>query len=341
MRRSRKRKKQRKIIILSMICLLCIMTAGYAAFQTNLNINAKGNIVSKGITSSELKNNVVTSGDGLYKDTTEDGRYIYRGADPNNYITFNDETWRIISVESDGTLKIIRNESIGNMAWDEKGTRDSSTSTYCTYAATNGCNAWAATNNLLGSPSVFTLYNPNGNSSKDTTIYSGSVTKDASLNAYLNTTYLGTIKESSKYITNHNFNVGTPGNYNDTEDIATDIRQEALYKWRGKIGLINVTDILKTTTNVTCTSLKAGFNSNTTRYCNTNNWMWITSGFEWTLSPYVYSDNDRVWRVGGGGYVGNSAGTDSVNNVVRPVLYLTSDIQLDGEGTQSNPYTIK
>ena len=44
MRRSRKRKKQRKIIILSMICLLCMMTAGYAAFQTNLNISAKGNI---------------------------------------------------------------------------------------------------------------------------------------------------------------------------------------------------------------------------------------------------------------------------------------------------------
>ena len=44
MRRIRKKKKQRKIIILSMICLLCIMTAGYAAFQTNLNISAKGNI---------------------------------------------------------------------------------------------------------------------------------------------------------------------------------------------------------------------------------------------------------------------------------------------------------
>lgn len=30
--------------MLSMICLLCIMTSGYAAFQTNLNISAKGNI---------------------------------------------------------------------------------------------------------------------------------------------------------------------------------------------------------------------------------------------------------------------------------------------------------
>ena len=62
-----------------------------------------------------------TSGDGLYADEYETGRYIYKGANPSNYITFNDETWRIMSVENDGTLKIIRNESIGNRAWDTTG----------------------------------------------------------------------------------------------------------------------------------------------------------------------------------------------------------------------------
>ena len=35
---------------------------------------------------------IVTSGDGLYKDEYEDGKYTYKGANPNNYITFNDET---------------------------------------------------------------------------------------------------------------------------------------------------------------------------------------------------------------------------------------------------------
>ena len=42
--RRRKRRKQRKIIILSSLTLLFIMTVGYAAFQTNINITAKGNI---------------------------------------------------------------------------------------------------------------------------------------------------------------------------------------------------------------------------------------------------------------------------------------------------------
>ena len=47
--------------------------------------------------------------------------YRYIGANPNNYVKFNDELWRIIGVfdTDDGTgkvekrLKIIRNESIG------------------------------------------------------------------------------------------------------------------------------------------------------------------------------------------------------------------------------------
>lgn len=63
------------------------------------------------------KVDVVTSGDGLYKDEYE-CRYIYRGAQPNNYIVFNNQLWRIISVECDGTIKIVSTETLGKMAWD-------------------------------------------------------------------------------------------------------------------------------------------------------------------------------------------------------------------------------
>ena len=66
------------------------------------------------------KVDIVTSGDGLYKDEYEDGKYTYKGANPNNYVTFNNEqaSWRIVSINSDGTIKIMRSESIGNRAWD-------------------------------------------------------------------------------------------------------------------------------------------------------------------------------------------------------------------------------
>ena len=64
---------------------------------------------------------IVTSGDGLYQDEYENCRYLYKGANPNNYITFNDELagWRIISVECDGTIKIMKTDSIGNLRWDD------------------------------------------------------------------------------------------------------------------------------------------------------------------------------------------------------------------------------
>ena len=66
-------------------------------------------------------------------------RYFFTGANPNNYITFNDETagWRIISVECDGTIKIIKNNSIGNMAWDTNNGQNWSTSTLNLYLNNN------------------------------------------------------------------------------------------------------------------------------------------------------------------------------------------------------------
>ena len=82
---------------------------------------------------------IVTSGDGLYEDEYEDGKYTYKGANPNNYVTFNNEKagWRIISINSDGTIKIMRNEDINtsdNLAWDSsnsnKWNRPASLNTY-------------------------------------------------------------------------------------------------------------------------------------------------------------------------------------------------------------------
>ena len=77
---------------------------------------------------------IVSSGDGLYEDTYEEGRYIYKGKNVNNYITFNNETWRIISIEKNETIKIMREASIGEMAWDSSNSdnwiRPASLNTY-------------------------------------------------------------------------------------------------------------------------------------------------------------------------------------------------------------------
>lgn len=100
------------MIIISSLCLLLCLCVGYAAFNTQISLKAKGNIKeSKNCEFGGLKVKTVTEGDGLYFDTYEEGKCTYKGTNPNNYIMFNNELWRIISTEEDGTIKIIRNGS--------------------------------------------------------------------------------------------------------------------------------------------------------------------------------------------------------------------------------------
>ena len=92
---------------------------------------------------------IVTSGDGLYEDEYEDGRYFYKGGNPNNYVTFNNEQagWRIISIEPDGTIKIMKDASIEDIAWDTSNSnnwaRPSSLNTYLNSTYYNGLNSTA------------------------------------------------------------------------------------------------------------------------------------------------------------------------------------------------------
>ena len=92
---------------------------------------------------------IVTSGDGLYEDEYEDGRYFYKGGNPNNYVTFNNEQagWRIVSIEPDGTIKIMRINSIGSQAWDSSNSnnwaRSASLNTYLNETYYNGLNSIA------------------------------------------------------------------------------------------------------------------------------------------------------------------------------------------------------
>ena len=92
---------------------------------------------------------IVDDGDGLYKDEYEDGRYFYKGGNPNNYVTFNNEQagWRIVSIEPDGTIKIMRTASIGNQAWDSSNSnnwaRPASLNTYLNGTYYNSLNSTA------------------------------------------------------------------------------------------------------------------------------------------------------------------------------------------------------
>src|SRR5699024_4171853 len=71
-----------------------------------------------------------------------DGNVRYMGANPNNYVSFNNELWRIIGVfdvksskngESEKRLKIIRDGSIGKYAWASNRRNNWATASLNTY----------------------------------------------------------------------------------------------------------------------------------------------------------------------------------------------------------------
>ena len=170
----------------------------------------------------------VTYGDGLYKDEYEDERYLYKGANPNNYIKFeNGEIWRIIAKESDGTYKVVKNTLLADQTFDNPGFRISG---YCSQGAapTYGCNAWAEIN-----------YFNNGT-------YSGIVDKKSKLNTYLNGEYYSNLDFSiQKYITLHQWNIGTIS----SDNVKNILAEEKLYNWSGNIGIVTVSEFLMANSN--------------------------------------------------------------------------------------------
>lgn len=64
------------------------------------------------------QSNIVESGDGLYK--TEDG-YVFRGEYVNNYVTFADSTWRIISIDNNGNIRMVKDNYLeDDYSWDDR-----------------------------------------------------------------------------------------------------------------------------------------------------------------------------------------------------------------------------
>ena len=313
--RREKRKRQKQTILISTVCLLFVMVVGYAAFSTNLSITDKGNIREKTYTPEQLKSEFCNteSGDGLYVDIYEDGKCTYKGANPNNYITFNNETWRIVSIDADNTIKIMRNESIGQMAWD--------TSDSCPVAY----NAIKKENNLIIVDNVIFLAGD---------IYNGCNNWNyASLKTYLNENYYNELLENKNSVIAHDWKIGSI--WQENNDLSNQISDENKSLWNGKIGLITASEYLRANTNTEqCGNLSIN-NANRT-ICLTTNWMYSSLN-KWTIS--IPSSTQGVSNcIEESNFIWNLAVRSFAD--VYPSLYLSSDVVLSGSGTETDPYVI-
>ena len=266
--------------------------------------------------------------------------YRYIGANPNNYVKFNDELWRIIGVfdTDDGTgkvekrLKIIRNESIGNYSWDYN-------------SAGNYINEWstAQLNNLLNSGAYY---------NRTTGIYyNGS--KTASNVDFTNN---GLTEKAKAMIGNAKWYLGGTANYDSSSnglasnwykyERGTSVYSGRSTSWTGKVGLMYPSDYGYATsggatTNRTSCLAKELYNwdSDTVRDCKNNDWMYNSSNSQWTISPLAdYSGG--VFFVGTAGCVGSNHAFNDY--AARPVVHLKSTIKvISGSGTKESPYILE
>ena len=278
-------------------------------------------------------------GEGLKIDNTPDQNIRYYGSNPNNYVSFNNELWRIIGVFGNN-VKLVRSEKLGDLSWD---------SSESSINSGWGVNEWSQSDlkNYLN-----TMY------------YGGtSVTCYNAKNKKEVTCPTNTLDETSKSLIDyHTWNTGAP-NYNELYNSTTQSYDTVeFYKaergtvngkictsgtycndtvtrkteWTGYIGLPYVTDWAYASGEDDCNTK---IDRSSPYKCKNNNWMQRSSA--WYLSPSAYPDNaNYVWDVSGVGFTGLSFAANPRS--AFPTIYLKSNILIEsGKGTSDNPYILK
>jgi type IV pilus assembly protein PilA len=263
---------------------------------------------------------------GLIEDDYGDLRY--QGSDPDNYVTFNDETWRIVglfNVDGEHKIKLVRKDSIGKFSWDSSASNVNSG---------YGVNQWGPSGTYEGADLMRELngdyldltltantmwYNGQRNAKTETFNYTQRLNDESQSLIADATWYLGQSTNSQITVAVcYTDERGTIHTSNPTDGI---IRTDT---WVGKVGLIYTSDFGYASGNIEC---KNNISSTT---CD-DNWM---ASYGWTLSSLSIF-NDSVKRASSS-FIGNDA--TSTKNNVHPSVYLISGIQMKGSGTTADPY---
>ena len=268
--------------------------------------------------SSKITATIVTQGnEGVVNEG--DVGYRYEGTNPDNYVWFNNELWRIIGLiptkTSSGTenlVKIIRKESIGGLAYDAK--------------SSGYTGAW-------GSNTLYTLLNNYFYGKQDGTDTAYCYGYQATAKAKCDYTSIG-INTSDYYgsmVKNVYWNTGASG-YDVTASAAY-TAETSKQTVPGYIGLMSASDYGYASSGSHTTSMYS-YNDATHTL---GNWLY-GNGYEWTSIQHS-SDAPCALSVYSSGYVISYVAYFGYS--VRPVLYLDSSVYVvNGSGTESDPYIL-
>ncbi len=343
----------KKIIIIITTIILILIISSIIIFSNNdKETLAVGSTLADTVI-SQNKGTTWSSGDsGVYY--TNDHEYRYIGANVNNYVSFNNDMYRIIGVFDDyshgvtgqNLVKLIRSRLLGGFSWGAYNSSNTS-GTYSSYKNdwTGNTTGVKANLNVLLNEYFYNKTNTSntyGNCSNWTYYYSNTNyrTNDCSdivgyglpsnIRNYIEpnaTWYL--YGYSGTNLSKQNFYLCERGDYSGCTSANSGAYATST---TAPIGLIYVSDYL----------YASGYfsNSNTTTASSSyyGNQNWLYKGYEWTITP-ISNNSTSAFYVYLNGSVYDSAAY--FGNGARPTFYLKSDVYVTGgSGTFDDPYQI-
>ncbi len=272
------------------------------------------------------------------------GNIRYIGANPNNYVLFNDELWRIIGIFSEDThgvggeklIKIIRNEFIDGYAYDldENGLYDNNWNTSTLQELLNNGAYWNKTTGIY---------------------YEYDFHADAPEVITVDFTTSGLADEAKAMIETVTWKLGGTANYTSSSNGLTSHwynyeRGTTVYSgrpttWNGKVALMYPSDYGyatsggATTNRETCLAKELydwWYDSNYSE-CHSGNWLYERTTHR-TLTPFS-----------GNSYYTFSIDPDGLlftdeafyGDMIKPSVYLKTLVSItDGDGSEQNPYIL-
>ncbi len=254
--------------------------------------------------------------------------YRYEGKNPNNYIYFNNELWRIIGVfdaSSHGKTgeyltKIIRNDSLGGYAWNKSDKNNWATSSLYNLLNTNYYNATDGTSG--------------GNCYQYSTFITGNCDYTET---GIQSEYRAMVENVTWYLGGKDSTSYTAEAFYTGERDSTSIYSGNTASITGYIGLMYASDYGYSVLSSSC-ARTTNLGSYNTSACGGSSWL-KKETYEWTIT-HNSSSSYYSFNLDYTAYLKNF----SANNgyTTRPVLYLNSNVQVyAGDGSISKPYQIK
>ena len=253
--------------------------------------------------------------------------YRYEGKNPNNYIYFNNELWRIIGVFDSSShgktgeylTKIIRNDSLGGYAWNKSNKNNWSTSSLYNLLNTNYYNA------------------TDGTSGGNCYQHSNSITGNCDYTETgLQREYRAMVENVTWYLGGKDSNSYTADAFYTGERDSTSVYSGNTATITGYIGLMYASDYGYSVLSSSC-ARTTNLGSYNTSACGGSSWL-KKEAYEWIITHYS-SSSSYSFILGNAAHLFNHNADNGYTT--RPVLYLNSTVQkISGSGTITDPYKI-